>query len=76
MPKFKVGDSVRFTKTGFTAKVIKIGPDPEADDPNENRYFFKISADDEELVVGEGNQLFGLSMPVSRADKEGVEKIA
>lgn len=75
MPKFKVGDTVRFTKTGYTAKIINIGPDPEASDEEEERYHFKISADDEELIVGEGNRIFKFSMPVSTADREGVEKI-
>jgi hypothetical protein len=73
--QFKVGDTIRFKKTGFTAKIIEIGPDPDADDPYEERYFFKFSADDEELVVGEGNQLIKMTVPVARADKEGMEKI-
>lgn len=79
MPKFKVGDTVRFKKTGYTAKIIEIGPDPESEfDPYEDRYHFKFSPDDEELVVGEGNKILKMTIPVSTADKdgdEGIEKI-
>lgn len=74
--KFNVGDSIRFTKTGFTAKIIHIGPDQEASDPTENRYFFQINPDDVELIVGEGNEIVSMSMPVERGDKAGyIEKI-
>lgn len=79
MPKFKVGDTVRFKKTGYTAKIIDIAADPDSEfDPYEERYHFKFSADDEELIVGEGNKILKMSLPVSKADEdgdEGIEKI-
>lgn len=73
MVKFKVGDSVRFKKTGFTAKIVRIGFDER--DPDVERYFLKVSKDDEELIVGEGNELIEMSLPVNKADDGLLEKI-
>lgn len=76
MERFKVGDSIRFKKSGFTAKIISIGPDPETPEDTEERYFLKFSMDDEELVVGEGNKILRMSIPIEKAHRDGyIEKL-
>lgn len=76
MERLKVGDSIRFVKTGFTAKIIRIGTDPEALDDTEERYWVKFTADDEELVAGEGNQILSMSISIEKAHRDGyIEKL-
>lgn len=80
MKHFSVGDSVRFTATGITGKIVYIGQNSEfyCDDcssfgfeDDEERYFIKISKDDVEMVV-EGSDEAIFSFPITEG---GVEKI-
>ena len=71
--RFQKGDTIRFVKTGITAKIIGIGPDPSLEDDLEIRYHLKISADDQELVVGERNEILKMTIPVK--NESCMEKI-
>lgn len=77
MKRFAAGDSIRFTTTGITGKIVYIGQAVDFYgfdfvDDGEERYFVKISQDDVEMVV-EGSDDAIFSFPTSEIN--GIERI-